>query len=707
MDFSVKICCAFSLLSASLIFAEQNPFCLEKFEERSLFCDLELIEKIRKEMSDRLPFIYNYSALGGYFQMPSACMNETGAAAASVMAASSYQMYSVGFQFFDRIQVSAGYPIYKERNKQNAVRTANIKLGLITQEDGFDYLPTLAIGADDFISMGRFNSQYIVMSKQFLDLNLECSLGWGRKRLQGLFAGISWSPFRKSDIGFLKKLSFMAEYDSSHDKQQPHPLKRKEHVNAGLVFSAGDWFQFSIASLRGKEIAISSCLQFPLGSSQKAKPQDPCLYESPINTEPLGCIRIEQDFSQEIAYALKEQGLDLYRATLQYDVSGNKQLCLKIVNTRYREECQVRERIQCVLAALTPSDIKRVVIIVEEDGISCQAYHFDVELLQAWHHNQISDFAFNTFVPLQEVPECKNAYEEILIFQRHKPVGTFVIRPRMLTFFGTNNGKFKYNIGAIVSPEGYIKDQLYYKVQLGYSIASSMQKIAQNQKNPSYLPIVRSDTLSYLRPNRLSLEEAYLQKTWNLGCGWFFRAATGYFEIAYAGIAAECLFYPVNSNWAIGLECAATYKRRYQGIAFTNHVKQLKKTGYYVEIPFTGMQYFLDLYYDCKPLHVDLQISAGRFLAKDKGVRIELGRYFPSGVRFSLWLTITNGHDRVNGRIYYDKGFCFVLPLDLFFPRSSRNYLGFSLSAYLRDVGARAKSGRPLYDSLYRARYNY
>lgn len=700
MNSSLKMCCAIFLVSASWIFAEQNSFCLEKFEENSFFHDLELVEKIHEEIPDRLPFIYNYSTLGGYFHTPSARMDATGTLAANITATSSFQIYGVGFQFFDRIQVSANYHIYKGIKKQNTDRIANIKLGLI--QDGFRYLPSLAVGIDDFIGIGGVNSSYIVMSKQLLSLNLECSLGWGRKRLQGVFAGISWSPFRKSEKAFLKNLSLIAEYDSASDKS--HSLKRK--INTGLVFLAGDYFQFSIASLRGKEVAVSGCLQFPLGLNQKTKPQDPCLYASPINTEPLGCIRNEQDFSQEIAYVLKQQGLDLYRATLQYNAFGEKQLCLKIINTRYREECEVRERIQCVLAALTPSDITSILLVVEEGGVNCQAYCFDRKLLQLWYHNQISDFAYNALSPLQEVPECKNCYEEALIFQRHKPIGTLVIRPRMLTFFGTNNGKFKYNIGVIVSPEGYLKDQLYYKIQLGYSIASSMQKITQHQTNPSYLPIVRSDTLSYLRPNRLSLEEAYLQKTWNLGYGWFFRTATGYFEIAYAGIATECLFYPVNSNWAIGLECAATYKRRYQGIAFTNHVKQLKKTGY-VEIPFTGMQYFLDIYYDCKPLHVDLQMSIGRFLAKDRGIRIELGRYFPSGLRFSLWMTITNGHDRVNGRVYYDKGFCFVLPLDLFFPRSSRNYLGFSMSAYLRDVGARAKTGKSLYDTLYRARYNY
>lgn len=696
----LKICCTIFLISISWIFAEQHSFYLEKFEENALFYDLELVEKVDEEMSDRLPFIYNYSALGGYFRTPSARMNATGTLAAHMTATSFFQTYNVGFQFFDRIQISANYPIYKGMKKQNIDRIANIKLGLI--QDDLIYLPSLAVGIDDFIGIGGVNSSYIVMSKQLLSLHLECSLGWGRKRLQGIFAGISWSPFRKSEKRFLKNLLLVAEYASGIDKS--HGLKRK--INLGLVFSAGDYVQFSIANLRGKEVTLSSCLQFPLGFNQKIKLQDPCLYTSPINTEPLGCIRTEQDFSQEIAYALKQQGLDLYRAALQYNAFGEKQLYLKIINTRYRKECEVRERVQSVLATLIPSDITSILLVIEEGGVNCQAYCFDRKLLRFWYHNQISDFTHNALVPLQEVPECKSCYEEATIFRRHKPIGTLVIRPRMLTFFGTNNGKFKYNIGAILSPEGYIRDQFYYKIQLGYSVASSIQKITQDQKNSSYLPIVRSDTLSYLHPNRLSLEEAYLQKTWNLGRGWFFRTATGYFEIAYMGIATECLFYPVNSNWAIGLACAATYKRRYRGIACTSYVKQLKKTRY-VEIPFTGMQYFLDIYYDCKPLHVDLQMSIGRFLAKDKGVRIELGRYFPSGLRFSLWMTITNGHDRIKGKIYYDKGCCFVLPLDLFFPRSSRNYLGFYLSAYLRDVGARAKTGTSLYETLYHARYNY
>ncbi|MGE3534754.1 MAG: YjbH domain-containing protein, partial [Parachlamydiales bacterium] len=85
----------------------------------------------------------------------------------------------------------------------------------------------------------------------------------------------------------------------------------------------------------------------------------------------------------------------------------------------------------------------------------------------------------------------------------------------------------------------------------------------------------------------------------------------------------------------------------------------------------------------------------------------EVGRYFKSGLRFALWYTVTNGHDHVNGHTYYDKGFIFSLPLDMFLKQSSRTYLSYAMSAWLRDVGARAATGKQLYWTLEKERYNY
>ena len=57
-------------------------------------------------------------------------------------------------------------------------------------------------------------------------------------------------------------------------------------------------------------------------------------------------------------------------------------------------------------------------------------------------------------------------------------------------------------------------------------------------------------------------------------------------------------------------------------------------------------------------------LRAGRFLAKDEGVRFELKRRFRSGWEVGAWYTITNGDDITSPgtpeKPYYDKGIFMV-----------------------------------------------
>jgi hypothetical protein len=222
--------------------------------------------------------------------------------------------------------------------------------------------------------------------------------------------------------------------------------------------------------------------------------------------------------------------------------------------------------------------------------------------------------------------------------------------------------------------------------------------------NPSHMFTVRSDSMKYYQTNSLHLEQAFLQRSWNLGRGLFYRVAAGYFEVAYGGAATELLLYPVGSPLAIGLEFAAVWKRRYDGFGFFHKVKKFDGTK--VEyLPFTGYQAFLDLYYDYKPLSVDAKVTAGRFLAKDLGVKLEVGKYFKSGMRFSIWYSWTNANEKLNGSKYHDKGFSFIIPLDMFMKQSSRNYVGYAMAAWLRDQAAQADTGKTLYSTLSQERF--
>lgn len=691
-------------------------------EEMPLFRDLELVRRIDEEIHDRLPLFYNNSMVGGYFNMPSARMSGSGVVAFGAAIVHPYDIYGVNFQVFDRLELALNYRVYKgvvEKNfgkngfGDDAERTGNVKLGILTSADGFPKLPEISIGIEDFIGTKRFNSRYVLATRQFLDWNLECTLGYGKGRIKGFFGGASWTPFRQWKIPVLKNISLLAEYDAINYKKHPfeHPSGRKvrTRINGGLSFIGWETLQLSVGSVRGTQVVASGSLRYPIGSTNGFFPKvnDAAAYRAPVDREALGVVRTERDLGQELAYALGDQGLDLYSAAISHDREANTELFLKIVNNRYREERVVRERIQNVLAALTPSNITTLRVIVEADALPCQEYLFRNEDLQRWQRGTISDFELETLSPMREVTAFPTQYDAARIFQRHKPIWTFTARPRLLTFFGSTSGKFKYNVSAVASPEGYISDKVFYKVQIGYSIKASMQRTGgPDRANPSRELIVRTDSLRYLHSNTFSMEQAYLQRGWNLGRGFYYRLGLGWFEQAYGGAATEFLWYPVRSKWAVGVQFASVLKRHYHGIRFRTNTRQLRGDRY-VKVPFIGIQYFLDFYYDFKPLNIDLQVSAGQFLAKDRGARIELGRYFKSGLRFSLWCTFTNGHDKVNGHTYFDKGFAFLIPFDIFFRQSSRNYVGYAMSAWLRDVGARAETGKKLYWTLKEERWNY
>ncbi len=162
----------------------------------------------------------------------------------------------------------------------------------------------------------------------------------------------------------------------------------------------------------------------------------------------------------------------------------------------------------------------------------------------------------------------------------------------------------------------------------------------------------------------------------------------------------------MNFNWAFGFEGATLLKREYFGMGFQHKIRKLTDDGVKY-FPYVGLQYFVNFYYQYKPLNIDFKFMAGQFLARDKGIRIEGGRTFQSGLRVGLWYTLTNANDVVNSSRYYDKGFSITMPLDIFMNQTSRTRIGYAMAAWLRDCGAIAATGKTLYPTLYWERYNY
>lgn len=702
-------------------FGSEEEFVFKKNTDSSsgLLEELELVEKINQKLQDALPLFYNFSMVGGYYSMPSARMAPDGTVAFGVAIPPPYNIYGLNVQVLDRIEVSANYIVYTGLEEpgfgsqgygDDAERSANIKIGVLTPSEDIPFLPLISYGANDFIGTKRFNSHYVVATKAWTEYDFEFSLGWGNGRIKGFFGGAAWSPFRKKET-FFKSLTILAEYDANDYKNSPgeHPSARsvKSRLNAGVNFLAFDCLQLSVSSVRGEKVGLAASLRQPLGTSKGffSKVDDPKKYKAPVDTEPLGSLRPEAEFIHELAHALSEQGLDLYKAYLDYKEGGKKELWIKIVNNRYRDHDVVRERIQNLLGALTPSDVEAVTVVIEATALPCQSYRFRTEDLYRYRQGLIGFFEMELISPMKEAVKEPSEYDAILLFRRVKPIWTFTLKPQFTTFFGHTSGKFKYNLSLTASPEGYLFDHIYYKAQLNYSTFSNAKGMTGVDKlNPSHMYVVRSDSMKYYESNTVHLTQAFMQRSWNMGKGFFSRLSAGYFEVAYAGVATEILYYPAGSNFAIGGEFASVWKRHYDGIRFFDKIPKFDGTKITYH-PFTGIQAFLNLYYDFKPLSMDFKITGGKFLAKDLGARFEVGRYFSSGVRFALWYSVTTANEELNGSRYHDKGFSFMIPLDFFLRQSSRNYVGYAMAAWLRDQAAQSETGKTLYSIISQERF--
>lgn len=689
--------------------------CRGASDQEDLMDNLLTVSYWNNKINDRFPVTYNHLLQGGYFAMPSARMGEEGEIGAGYSYVPPYRNYNLRLQILDHLEITGNYRVFHGIKDpvlsqfgfgDFSDKGANFKYAIFLPEDSEYVLPGFAIGYEDFMGTKAFKAKYAVFTKVFIEQNLEISLGYGTDRIKGLFGGFNYMPFRKCGLKYLRDLSLTAEYDASayhRSSREPHPKGRvkKSPINFGLKYRLLDCIDLTASYIRGDAFAFSASTYYNFGYTQGFLPKidDSLPYTSPVITEPLGNRRSEDTLVADLIFAFDAQGFDIWDIWISYNVCNKKVLRIKTLNDTYRTEQQVRCHLNHLLAALIPMDIDEVIVVIDSEGFPIQEYHYRMEFVRLFAAKEIPPHELKVLTPLTEVSEV-NPYTSYHLFGCKRECINFELSPRTHTLFGSSSGKFKYSLGLNACLNGYIWNDIYYNVLLGFAAIQNMGK-SQNydRLNPSQLINVRSDIVSYYKQRGFTLDQAYLQKNWNAGCGFYARVAGGYFEEEYGGAAAEVLFYPLHSPFAIGIEGAILKKRKYSGLGFTNKARKL--TGFTPKwVNFLGSQYFVSLYYDYEDAHLDFKIMAGKFLANDWGVRNEISRYFPSGLRITLWYTITNGHDRINGKTYYDKGIMFSVPFDIFYTYSERTRWNYGMSAWLRDVGAQSMTGLHLYELI-------
>ncbi len=691
----------FKIFCLGLISASMFSLYAETLE--SIFSDLQKGHVIRPQP---LPIVYNTHFMVGYLNMPSAFSAEEGESAVGYAYFYPYQNFGVNFQLFSFLETAFNYKVFLDQAEENfgqygfgddADRMANFKFFFDPSRYFSGNFPKFAFGIDDFYGSQRFFAPYAVMTMLHRDLGLEWSFGWGFHRMKGPFFGFNYSPFFRSSSAFLRGSTLILEYDAIDYKnyEKEHSLGKEVYSrwNIGYQLRFLDLIDIKVATNRGKELLVQGDLHYNFGETLGLFPKvsDPNYYRFPRNLQSMGYLRSERQAAADFAEALGTQGFYVTQIFLVSEEENQQSLQIELINLRYWRNEEVKKRISAVVKNLYPKNLSSVVITISENSIPVESYRFSLESLEE-------------SPTIEEAVSPPSRFDGKKLFYRKKTVASWLIRPRLLSFFGSVSGKYKYALSLIGGPQGYLFDRLYYKILLSYNIKSSIQNLSDiDYYDPSQLLVVRTDSVRYFQTQTGSLEQAYLQRGWNLGKGFYFRTAFGYFEPAYAGAALEGLYFPVHSSFAFGIEAATVLKRNYEGLGFQWKVRKLNQ-GKVEFVPFVGVQYFLDAYYYVKRFDLEFKVSVGQFLAKDRGVGLDIAKYYPSGLRVGYWMTITNAQDTVHNQVYFNKGISFRMPLDIFLTKSSRNYLGTGIAFWLRDSGAKAATGKELYPTLIRAR---
>lgn len=680
----------------------------------NLLEDLLIVNYWDNRLNEKFPVVYDHLLQGGYFAMPSARMGQEGEIAFGYGYVHPYIHYNLKFQLVDFLEITGSYRIFK--GVDDPVLTplgfgdfsdkgANLKLSIFTPEDSRYRLPGLAIGVEDFLGTKSFNAYYVVLTQVFLKQNLELTLGFGTKRIRGFFGGMNWMPFRKSKWDYLSGLSFILEYDAIpyHDETlEKHPKGRVKYTpwQMGIKYRLWDSFDLSFAYIRGHRLAFTASAFYNFGNCKGLLPKinDRLPYKAPLITEPIGYLRPEDAMIQDFIFAMRSQGFELGQAWLS-NRDERIILRLRITNLLYREERVLRDRLNILLSSLLPDNVDEVVIVIDILSMPIQELRYNAAHLKSFQKKDMSRYELNILTPFEEVSPV-NRCDSKLLFKKKKEWWNLEILPKTNTIFGSSKGKFKYALGLSTNINGFVLDDVYYSISLGYFFSTDIRHLNDMDRlNPSQLINVRTDVINYFKSNALTLDEAYLEKVHNWGKGWYTRISLGIFEVEYGGVSTEWLYYPVNSNWACGMDFAIVKKRTVNGLGFTSRIRKLKGFHPHYE-KFLGSQYFFNVYYDWKCKNIEFKASAGKFLADDFGARFEMSRYFCSGLRIGFWYTYTNGHDIINNSVYHDKGIFFSVPLDIFYTKTSRSRWGYGMSAWLRDVGVSAYTGNHLYDLI-------
>ena len=584
-------------------------------------------------------------------------------------------------------------------------KVADVKVALIKENSWF---PSISVGATDILGTELFDGQYVVATKTFgRNKNFEASVGFGRKRIDGVFAAARWVP------SVAPHWAVVAEYDANnyvadYQAELTGAAKRSNGPVIGLEYRWG-WLGAQVARHR-YHFSANAYVSIPFSEREfLPKLLEPAYFKPKVAPVRASYADWQQDESHGAALiqALARQNFKHIRVALD-----GSTLKLTLTNTRISNMGRAVGRAARTALAFAPLGTRSIHITYTKQEQPVTTYEFiDVTTLTDYLTGLIGRDAFVPTVLVRYSNPADRIDNEqgmlagikddtgalgvhvghegdmLQISSEDREANRFKIVPKLGFFFNDPSGALRYEVSAAANYDKRLGEGLYFNSAFKLNLIENISGVTQPSN--SLLPHVRSDIAEYKRGSKFKLNRALLNQYFNPAERWYARLSGGFYEEMYRGVGGQVLYLPKDSRWAADLTVDALQQRGVKG--------WFDKRDYSTVTALGALHYKL-------PYDVTVTARAGRFLAEDKGMRVEFKRRFRSGMEIGAWYTKTNGNDITSPGTpsdpYNDKGIFLSVPINTMLLSDSQVEAGFALSPWTRDVGQMVASPGDLYDMV-------
>lgn len=673
-----------------------------------------------------MPPSMNLYGLPGLVEMPSATTQPDGWLGLNYGFFGPVSRSTLSFQITPRLSGSFRYvAIRKWNDKFCPPKCADVNSYDTYYDRNFDlryqilnegkYLPSLAIGLQDFIGTGLSMAEYVVASKTFGDrLRVTGGLGFGRlasygsvgtlfgKRAKvnfgngGLVNGSQWfrgeaAPFGGIEYRIGDKWVVKAEYSSDAyvtEATTRETFERKSPINFGVEYQSSANVRLGAYSLYGSEIGVNLTIllnpaQRPRGGVSGVAPV-PIAIRAPEASNPAvyttGWVSVpgsKETLIGTLNTRLRREEIVVESLSVTPDVAQ-----VRFRNPIYDATAQAVGRVARAMAVELPSSVDTFEIVPVTNGLAgakVTVQRADLEQLE-FSPDPAGSMRARTDINAAGLP-LRDATVNADLYPRF----SWAIQPWTQSLLFNRDNPVQLQFGVEVTAKYELASGLFLSGSVTKSLLGHIANKETDAKTP--LPQVRSHTDDYLAKGDPALQTLTLSYYRQLGPEVYGRVTAGYLEQMYGGISAEVLYQPVNSAWAIGADLAYVAQRNTDGGLGFDEFNYRVLTGH------------VSGYYDFGN-GFDVEVNVGRYLAGDYGGTFTLMRNFENGWRVGAFATLTNVSAKDFGEGSFDKGIRMEIPLTYFTGQPSRTLRPFTLRPLGRDGGARVQVNDRLRSTL-------